>query len=215
MKLQDIIEAASPWVKEDFGKWFITASKNRQANGKFSASAKDKRNPNIFQKAEGDSVAAAISAVKDKVSKPDYPTADNIQITLNFNVQFTTMYLSQHEEPYYFTLDQKGNDVYLVMAGEYFMSELEIIKELGFRQANKRLSTDIVSMGATQAWAVNIPLAKSQGLKLVVNGRYTIGEPYTNSEGNEEFKLTFASLVSGEFDKVRLQAPALTVIPRK
>lgn len=215
MKLQDIIEAAPLFAKETFGKWFITAAMNPNFHGKFEAIAKDKNNPNIFHKVEADSTSAAIALVKEKISKPDYATADNILVAINFNVVFTTDILSRYDEPYWFTLERDGENLYLVLAGENYKNELEIIKEFGFRPAAHRLSTDITDAGATQAWAVAIPGAVSRSLKLYVNGRYTIGEPITDSEGNEKFPLTFDSLTVNPLDKKRLREPALTVVPRK
>jgi hypothetical protein len=215
MRYTDLFEAAPPFVKEKFGRWDITAARKPNPQGKYDAIAKDRSNPNISQKTQADSMAAAIANLKELLSNPNFPTTKNTPVALNFNVEFTREILSKYEEPYWFTIERTNDGLSLIMAGEYYKSESEIIKTLGYTQAYQRLSTDITDLGATQAWAANIPINISRALNLFVNGRYTIDNPVTDDEGNHKFKLTFHSLAASASDKKRLGEPALTIIPRK
>lgn len=215
MKLTDLLEADSQWVKEDFENWFIIANKTPLPNGQFSAAAKYKRNPNIMYKAEGGSIPAAITAVKLLVTTPDHPLVGSKSIAFNFNVEFTSQHLNQHAPPYYFTAQQINDDIFLVMAGEYFAKEPEEIKKMGYREAFARLSTEITDRGATQAWSVAIPTEVSRDLKIIFNARYQIDDPMVDNLGNYKFKLSFVNTTKSPFDKQRLPNPALTVVPRK
>jgi hypothetical protein len=204
---------------EDFGTWEIKYDNMpNPTNGKHRAIAWLKRDEKVKANAEGDTVEAAITAVKDRIefmNKVNATVQKFTKANLCFNVEFTRDVLQDGVTGV--RLVGHGNATYLLVAqAEWVEAGGADVYGLGpdkFVHLQSRLPVgriDGSEGGAAQIYGANITAKQIKELGLQPNGRYAL-DYVDEDEYAKKYRLVFDSVTKGPSDKVRLHKPGLTV----
>lgn len=133
--------------------------------------------------------------------------------SIDFNKRFVTDILASPREKFYAKIVNIGGQPNLVLAGTEMLSFGSELAQLGFKPS--ALRTDPENPDATPLPGIGYSKNQIAGLGLIANGRYLIGNMRTDSDGNRVFDLKYDSTVHTKSDKLRLNAPAITIGTRR
>jgi hypothetical protein len=160
---------------------------------------------------KGPSQAAAVQAVRDRI---DFVLNAQQKVTgsstIDFNVKFATDLLADPKQTFYAKLENVMGQPKLIIASADIASDPELLAAGDFKRS--ALRNRVSDKGQTTA-PPGIPLtAKSlRAGDWIANGRYTVGNETTDSDGNRVFDLTYHSTAHTKSDKLRLNQPAFTL----
>jgi hypothetical protein len=160
---------------------------------------------------KGTSQEEAIQAARDKI---DFVLNAQKKVTgsstIDFNVKFATDLLADPRQTFYAKLENIGGGPKLVIAGLDIAADPELLAAGDFKKSSLRNQVDDEGRSTPLP---GIPLsAKSlRAGEWIANGRYTVGNETTDSDGNRIFDLTYHSTAHTKTDKLRLNQPAFTL----
>lgn len=160
-------------------------------------------------KAQGETRKEAVNNLINKIDYILNAQKINTAAIIDFNAPFVRQILNGSRDKFYAKLDVINGEPSLIIAGTEFLEFGDDLKSLGFKISSLRMNPE--SENAVALPAIGYSANQITPLGLINNGRYLVGDGYTDDDGNTVYPLSYHSTVHTSSDKKRLTKPALTV----
>ena len=160
---------------------------------------------------KGSSQEEAVQAIRDRI---DFVLNAQKKVTgsstIDFNVKFATDLLSDSRQTFYAKLENVKGQPKLIIAGTDIANDPELLAAGDFKRSALRNQVDDQGR-ATPLPGIPLTAKSLRAGDWIANGRYTVGNETTDSDGNRVFDLTYHSTAHTKSDKLRLNQPAFTL----
>jgi hypothetical protein len=160
---------------------------------------------------KGSSQEEAVQAIRDRI---DFVLNAQKKVTgsstIDFNVKFATDLLADPRQTFYAKLENVKGQPKLIIAGTDIVNDPELLAAGDFKRSALRNQVDDQGR-ATPLPGIPLTAKSLRAGDWIANGRYTVGNESTDSDGNRVFDLTYHSTAHTKSDKLRLNQPAFTL----
>jgi hypothetical protein len=160
---------------------------------------------------KGPSQEEAVQAIRDRI---DFVLNAQKKVTgsstIDFNVKFATDLLADPRQTFYAKLENVKGQPKLIIAGADIVNDPELLAAGDFKRSALRNQVDDQG-SATPLPGIPLTAKSLRAGDWIANGRYTVGNESTDSDGNRVFDLTYHSTAHTKSDKLRLNQPAFTL----
>jgi hypothetical protein len=160
---------------------------------------------------KGPSQEEAVQAIRDRI---DFVLNAQKKVTgsstIDFNVKFATDLLADPRQTFYAKLENVKGQPKLIIAGTDIANDPELLTAGDFKRSALRNQVDDQGR-ATPLPGIPLTAKSLRAGDWIANGRYTVGNETTDSDGNRVFDLTYHSTAHTKSDKLRLNQPAFTL----
>jgi hypothetical protein len=160
---------------------------------------------------KGPSQEEAVQAIRDRI---DFVLNAQKKVTgsstIDFNVKFATDLLADPRQTFYAKLENVKGQPKLIIAGTDIANDPELLAAGDFKRSALRNQVDDQGR-ATPLPGIPLTAKSLRAGDWIANGRYTVGNETTDSDGNRVFDLTYHSTAHTKSDKLRLNQPAFTL----